>query len=185
MKVSFPSCLGTLCELQADFKLMCDNAMVYNRPETVYYKAAKKLLHTGFKMMSKVMMSNGMRTNLLFFPSCYPFHLFLFLSRPDSRRVKIYFCPFLPCVQERLLALKRNMSFMQDMDYTQQAAILGDEDLVADIPPPEIIPIPVESAKKSKKQPVKVMKEVIRYFKYKGQHFIKRPTGKPSACRAL
>lgn len=39
---------------QADFKLMCDNAMVYNRPETVYYKAAKKLLHTGFKMMSKV-----------------------------------------------------------------------------------------------------------------------------------
>lgn len=41
-------------DFQADFKLMCDNAMVYNRPETVYYKAAKKLLHTGFKMMSKV-----------------------------------------------------------------------------------------------------------------------------------
>ncbi len=68
----------------------------------------------------------------------------------------------LPCVQERLLALKRSMSFMQDMDYTQQAAILGDEDLAADVPPPEIIPIPVESAKKSKK-PVKDMKEVIRY----------------------
>lgn len=50
---------------------------------------------------------------------------------------------------------------MQDMDYTQQAAILGDEDLATDIPPPEIIPIPVESAKKSKK-PVKVTKEVIR-----------------------
>lgn len=61
------------------------------------------------------------------------------------------------------MALKRSMSFMQDMDYTQQAAILGDEDLTTDIPPPEIIPIPVESAKKSKKQPVKVMKEVIRY----------------------
>lgn len=55
------------------------------------------------------------------------------------------------------------MSFMQDMDYTQQVAILGDEDLTADIPPQEIIPLPVESAKKSKKQPVKVMKEVIRY----------------------
>ncbi|KAM7383572.1 hypothetical protein PAMP_003212 [Pampus punctatissimus] len=104
--------------IEADFKLMCDNAMVYNRPETVYYKAAKKLLHTGFKMMSK----------------------------------------------ERLLALKRSMSFMQDMDFTQQAAILGDEDLAADIPPPEIIPIPVESAKKSKKQPVKDMKEVISYL---------------------
>lgn len=39
---------------QADFKLMCDNAMTYNRPDTVYYKLAKKILHTGFKMMSKV-----------------------------------------------------------------------------------------------------------------------------------
>ncbi|XP_039662885.1 bromodomain-containing protein 9 isoform X1 [Perca fluviatilis] len=109
---------NTVTEFKADFKLMCDNAMVYNRPETVYYKAAKKLLHTGFKMMSK----------------------------------------------ERLLALKRSMSFMQDMDYTQQAAILGDEDLAADIPPPETIPSPVESAKKSKKQPVKDMKEVISYL---------------------
>ncbi|KAM7420675.1 hypothetical protein PAMA_015072 [Pampus argenteus] len=109
---------NTVTEFKADFKLMCDNAMVYNRPETVYYKAAKKLLHTGFKMMSK----------------------------------------------ERLLALKRSMSFMQDMDFTQQAAILGDEDLAADIPPPEIIPVPVESAKKSKKQPVKDMKEVISYL---------------------
>lgn len=26
--------------------------MVYNRPETVYYKAAKKLLHAGLKMTS-------------------------------------------------------------------------------------------------------------------------------------
>ncbi|XP_067365930.1 bromodomain-containing protein 9 isoform X5 [Channa argus] len=88
---------NTVTEFKADFKLMCDNAMVYNRPETVYYKAAKKLLHTGFKMMSK-------------------------------------------------------------------AAILGDEDLTADLPPPEIIPIPVESAKKSRKQPVKDMKEVISYL---------------------
>uniref|UniRef100_A0A8C2XVH6 Bromodomain-containing protein 9 n=1 Tax=Cyclopterus lumpus TaxID=8103 RepID=A0A8C2XVH6_CYCLU len=89
---------NTVTEFKADFKLMCDNAMVYNRPETVYYKAAKKLLHTGFKMMSK------------------------------------------------------------------QGAILGDEDLAADIAPPEITPIPVESAKKSKKQPVKDLKEVISYL---------------------
>uniref|UniRef100_A0A8C2Z631 Bromodomain-containing protein 9 n=1 Tax=Cyclopterus lumpus TaxID=8103 RepID=A0A8C2Z631_CYCLU len=88
---------NTVTEFKADFKLMCDNAMVYNRPETVYYKAAKKLLHTGFKMMSK-------------------------------------------------------------------GAILGDEDLAADIAPPEITPIPVESAKKSKKQPVKDLKEVISYL---------------------
>ncbi|XP_029308222.1 bromodomain-containing protein 9 isoform X1 [Cottoperca gobio] len=109
---------NTVTEFKADFKLMCDNAMVYNRPETVYYKAAKKLLHTGFKMMSK----------------------------------------------ERLLALKRSMSFMQEMDYTQQAAILGGEDLESDVPPPEINPLPVESAKKSKKQPVKDLKEVISYL---------------------
>uniref|UniRef100_A0A3Q3VND6 Bromodomain-containing protein 9 n=1 Tax=Mola mola TaxID=94237 RepID=A0A3Q3VND6_MOLML len=88
---------NTVTEFKADFKLMCDNAMVYNRPETVYYKAAKKLLHTGFKMMSK------------------------------------------------------------------QAAILGDEDLTADLLPPEIT-IPVELAKKSRKQPVKVMKEVVSYL---------------------
>lgn len=54
-KQCFPSFPGTPFDVQADFKLMCDNAMVYNRPETVYYKAAKKLLHTGFKMMSKVL----------------------------------------------------------------------------------------------------------------------------------
>ncbi|XP_070768012.1 bromodomain-containing protein 9 isoform X4 [Enoplosus armatus] len=129
---------NTVTEFKADFKLMCDNAMVYNRPETVYYKAAKKLLHTGFKMMSK----------------------------------------------ERLLALKRSMSFMQDMDYTQQAAILGDEDLTADIPPPEIIPIPVESAKKSKKQPVKDMKEVIRKWLMSCDsascHYLYEPEG--NAC---
>lgn len=49
---NFNSCLFHI--LQADFKLMCDNAMTYNRPDTVYYKLAKKILHTGFKMMSKV-----------------------------------------------------------------------------------------------------------------------------------
>ncbi|XP_023680045.1 bromodomain-containing protein 9 isoform X2 [Paramormyrops kingsleyae] len=88
----------TVTEFKADFKLMCENAMVYNRPETVYYKAAKKLLHTGFKMMSK------------------------------------------------------------------QAAILGDEDIAPEEPPPEVAPAPVESTKKSKKQPVKDMKEVISYL---------------------
>ncbi|XP_034774642.2 bromodomain-containing protein 9-like isoform X1 [Acipenser ruthenus] len=106
----------SVTEFKADFKLMCDNAMVYNRPETVYYKAAKKLLHTGFKMMSK----------------------------------------------ERLLALKRSMSFMQDMDFSQQAAILGNEDTTEE-PVPEVIPVPVEPTKKSKK-PVKDMNEVVSYL---------------------
>ncbi|XP_006825137.1 bromodomain-containing protein 7-like [Saccoglossus kowalevskii] len=38
---------------KADMKLMCDNAMLYNRPETIYYKVAKKLLNYGLKIMSK------------------------------------------------------------------------------------------------------------------------------------
>ena len=40
--------------LQDDFYLMCNNAMVYNAPETIYYKAAKKLLQTGSKLLSPV-----------------------------------------------------------------------------------------------------------------------------------
>ncbi|XP_077773771.1 bromodomain-containing protein 9 isoform X2 [Podarcis muralis] len=101
----------SVTEFKADFKLMCDNAMTYNRPDTVYYKLAKKILHTGFKMMSK----------------------------------------------ERLLALKRSMSFMQDMDFSQQAALLGDEDPAVEEPVPEVVPVHVETTKKSKKP----SKEVI------------------------
>ncbi|XP_032686946.1 bromodomain-containing protein 7 isoform X2 [Odontomachus brunneus] len=40
-----------LNEFVDDFKLMCDNAMTYNHPDTIYYKAAKKLLHVGLKMV--------------------------------------------------------------------------------------------------------------------------------------
>uniref|UniRef100_A0A8C8RC98 Bromodomain containing 9 n=1 Tax=Pelusios castaneus TaxID=367368 RepID=A0A8C8RC98_9SAUR len=82
----------SVTEFKADFKLMCDNAMTYNRPDTVYYKLAKKILHTGFKMMSK------------------------------------------------------------------QAALLGDEDTAVEEPVPEVVPVQVETAKKSKKP----SKEVIR-----------------------
>ncbi|XP_040209292.1 bromodomain-containing protein 9 isoform X4 [Rana temporaria] len=120
----------SITEFKGDFKLMCDNAMTYNRPETVYYKLAKKLLHTGFKMMSK----------------------------------------------ERLLALKRSMSFMQDMDFSQQAAILGDEDTTVEDPTPEVpIPAPVEMTKKSKKP----SKEVIRVIE-DDQSCIFEPEG--NAC---
>ncbi|XP_032482518.1 bromodomain-containing protein 9 isoform X2 [Phocoena sinus] len=75
----------SVTEFKADFKLMCDNAMTYNRPETVYYKLAKKILHAGFKMMSK------------------------------------------------------------------QAALLGNEDTAVEEPVPEVVPVQVETAKKSKR----------------------------------
>ncbi|XP_073996393.1 bromodomain containing 7/9 isoform X1 [Rhodnius prolixus] len=35
-----------------DLKLMCNNAMVYNQPDTIYYKAAKRLLHGGLKLLT-------------------------------------------------------------------------------------------------------------------------------------
>uniref|UniRef100_G3UB68 Bromodomain-containing protein 9 n=1 Tax=Loxodonta africana TaxID=9785 RepID=G3UB68_LOXAF len=81
----------SVTEFKADFKLMCDNAMTYNRPDTVYYKLAKKILHAGFKMMSK-------------------------------------------------------------------AALLGSEDTAVEEPVPEVVPVQVETAKKSKKP----SKEVLR-----------------------
>lgn len=43
---------ASLADFIDDFKLMCNNAMVYNHPDTIYYKAAKKLLHVGLKIMS-------------------------------------------------------------------------------------------------------------------------------------
>lgn len=50
------------------------------------------------------------------------------------------------------------MSFMQDMDFSQQAALLGDEDTAVEKPVPEVVPVQAETTKKSKKQ----NKEVIR-----------------------
>uniref|UniRef100_A0A7N8X811 Bromodomain containing 7 n=1 Tax=Mastacembelus armatus TaxID=205130 RepID=A0A7N8X811_9TELE len=44
----------SLDELKVDFRIMCENAMIYNKPETIYHKAARKLLHSGMKIMSQV-----------------------------------------------------------------------------------------------------------------------------------
>lgn len=43
---------ASLMEFTADFKLMCDNAIKYNHSDTVYHKAAKKLLVNGMKILS-------------------------------------------------------------------------------------------------------------------------------------
>ncbi|KAI5718041.1 hypothetical protein M8J77_015237 [Diaphorina citri] len=43
---------STLNQYIDDFKLMCGNAMTYNHPDTIYFKSAKKLLHSGLKVTS-------------------------------------------------------------------------------------------------------------------------------------
>ncbi|XP_053555531.1 bromodomain-containing protein 7 isoform X2 [Bombina bombina] len=40
-------------ELKENFKQVCHNAMIYNKPGTVYHKAAKKLLNSGMKILSQ------------------------------------------------------------------------------------------------------------------------------------
>ncbi|CAB4042414.1 bromodomain-containing 9-like, partial [Paramuricea clavata] len=42
----------SLEEFKDDFNLMCNNAMIYNTAETIYFKAAKKLQQMGAKLMS-------------------------------------------------------------------------------------------------------------------------------------
>uniref|UniRef100_A0A3Q3JJ96 Bromo domain-containing protein n=1 Tax=Monopterus albus TaxID=43700 RepID=A0A3Q3JJ96_MONAL len=44
----------SLDELKVDFRIMCENAMIYNKPDTIYHKAARKLLHSGMKILSQV-----------------------------------------------------------------------------------------------------------------------------------
>ncbi|XP_038138539.1 bromodomain-containing protein 7 [Cyprinodon tularosa] len=46
-------CYHSLDELKVDFRIMCENAMIYNKPETIYHKAARKLLHSGMKILNQ------------------------------------------------------------------------------------------------------------------------------------
>nr|CAG4640784.1 EOG090X04G3 [Eulimnadia texana] len=46
------SAYKNLQEFIDDFTLMCNNAMTYNQPDTIYYKAAKRLLHAGTRILS-------------------------------------------------------------------------------------------------------------------------------------
>lgn len=53
----------TLLEFKADVKLMCDNCQKYNRPDTVYYKAASKLWHyTKNKLLNKDSLIEAIRS---------------------------------------------------------------------------------------------------------------------------
>lgn len=51
----------SLQEFVDDFKLMCENAIKYNHVDTVYHKAAKRLLHTGGKMLQPENLMRSMK----------------------------------------------------------------------------------------------------------------------------
>nr|XP_020038113.1 LOW QUALITY PROTEIN: bromodomain-containing protein 7 [Castor canadensis] len=85
-------------ELKDNFKLMCTNAMIYNKPETIYYKAAKKLLHSGMKILSQVKET-------------------VFVTNNNYH--KIYILVFVIEMKE-FRSLKQSIDFMADLQKTRK-----------------------------------------------------------------
>lgn len=46
---------ATVDEFRADVDLLCDNAMLYNKPDTIYYKQAKKLKQAADGVFKRVL----------------------------------------------------------------------------------------------------------------------------------
>lgn len=51
----------TIAEFSNDFKLMCENAIRYNHVDTIYHKAAKRLLHVGNRLLQPENMMRSLR----------------------------------------------------------------------------------------------------------------------------
>lgn len=70
-----------LGDFKADVKLMCDNAMKYNRVETIYYKSANKLWHyTKNKLFKNSSLAEFSKT----YVKCTPMDLSLNPTNPPS-----------------------------------------------------------------------------------------------------
>ncbi|XP_068938627.1 bromodomain-containing protein 7 isoform X1 [Petaurus breviceps papuanus] len=92
-------------ELKDNFKLMCSNAMIYNKPETIYYKAAKKLLHSGMKILSqKCSRRNNMGSSVLTGVKLGTW--------VETRRFLL--------LHERIQSLKQSIDFMADLQKTRK-----------------------------------------------------------------
>ncbi|GIY02128.1 hypothetical protein CDAR_229952 [Caerostris darwini] len=52
----------SVSEFKSDMKLMCDNATTYNRPDTIYYKSARKLWHATQRLINREQLASLKRT---------------------------------------------------------------------------------------------------------------------------
>lgn len=79
---------STLQEFSDDFRLMCENAIKYNHAETVYHKAAKRLLHIGAKMLQPDQLMRSLRPLMVYMRELTPrelgFDLALQSEQPQS-----------------------------------------------------------------------------------------------------
>ncbi|XP_059618012.1 bromodomain-containing protein 7 [Phlebotomus argentipes] len=62
----------TIQEFGDDFRLMCENAIKYNHVETVYHKAAKRLLHVGARMLQPENLMRSLRSFMVYMRELTP-----------------------------------------------------------------------------------------------------------------
>lgn len=74
---------GTLHEFADDFRLMCDNAIRYNHVDTVYHKAAKRLLHVGGKMLQPEQLLRSLRPLMVYMRALTPRELGFDLAQTE------------------------------------------------------------------------------------------------------
>lgn len=77
---------STLHEFSDDFRLMCENAIKYNHVETVYHKAAKKLLHVGSKMLQPNQLLRSLRPLMMYMRALTPRELGFDLAQTEHQQ---------------------------------------------------------------------------------------------------
>lgn len=74
----------TLQEFADDFRLMCDNAIKYNHVDTVYHKAAKRLLQVGLKMLQPDQLMRSLRPLIIYMKELTPKELGFDLAQTEQ-----------------------------------------------------------------------------------------------------
>ncbi|KAJ6649285.1 Bromodomain-containing protein 7 [Pseudolycoriella hygida] len=74
----------TLQEFADDFRLMCENAIKYNHVDTVYHKAAKRLLHVGLKMLQPDQLMRSLRSLIMYMKELTPKELGFDLTQTEQ-----------------------------------------------------------------------------------------------------